>query len=396
MKTKNAMVATLLLGSAGVANGAASNLDVSWSIETGLGYETNAYHAPDHSYADYYADPTGATIINPVEQDGFFIPLNVKVELSNPLTKGIDLVGDYRLYSTFHPDSALQDANSTTHKLSVGGNFHLGKTGKEGKAYAGVFVHSQDKVYVDRDSGEPKLSAAGIDVSNRYTYTSFGVEGEYEHKITAGDNVGVAATYEDLNYSDPVVWTQYDHVYTMLRAYWEHKFATSTKLTLGATSEVRDYSARHAYDANGTLLASNPLLTYTYTGYDVGVRHRFTDSTIVYFDYDMTQRRDSNVGYNDMDETRYKVRVIHDLNDKTRLRAKLAYLDRNYLNAFNFEDPTRGSKSSSGTDIELRGEYAWNKHKTYYLELAQNSRDNTDDRYQYLNNTVMLGAKWEY
>ncbi len=370
--------------------------EAKWSIETGIGYDTNAYHAPDHDYADYYADPTGATIVSPKEQDGMFIPFKFDVELSTPLAKHIDLVGDYSFKGDFYLDSALQDANATRHKLSVGSAFELGKKGKDGKAYAGAFVHSQDKVYVDRDSGDPKLSGANIDVSNRYTYTSYGIEGDYERKVAKDDNVGVKAAYENLDYSDPVAWSQYDHIYTMYGAYWEHYFPTDTKLTLEVTNEVRDYSDRHAYNLDGTLFASNPLLTYTYAIYAIGVRQKFSDNTKAYFDYELEQRSDSHVGYNDVDRTMFKVRVIHDLNKKIRLRGKVAYYNYDYANAYNFEDPTQGKKKRSATDFQFTGEYQWNKNKVYYVELERNVRDNTDDRYQYNDTILMLGAKWDY
>ena len=29
--------------------------EVEWSIETGLGYESNVYHAPDHDYEDLFS-----------------------------------------------------------------------------------------------------------------------------------------------------------------------------------------------------------------------------------------------------------------------------------------------------------------------------------------------------
>lgn len=393
-----AVMSLLVTNGVMAANASDSSMPVNiqWSLETGIGYETNAYHAPDHSYADYYADPTGATIVTPTEKSGIFIPLKFKSEISTPLGKHIDFIGAYRFAGNFHPDSALQDANDTKHKVSAGAEYLLGREGKSGKVYAGVFYRSQDKTYVDRDSGDPKASAGGVDVSNRYTYTSTGIDGKYSQKLTRDDKLTLQATYENLDYNDPVAWSQYDHIYTMYGLSWERRLMKDTKLTLGTTHEVRDYSARHAYDINGTLLASNPLLIYTYEGYSLGAHHRFSDETILYFDYEVLQRRDNNVGYNDMDKTTFKLRLIHDLNKKMRLRAKVASINNDYIRAYNFEDPTQGRKSASGLNVQLRGDYQWNKNKIYYVELERKSRDNTDERYQYNNNAVMLGAKWEY
>lgn len=398
MKTNVLVLAVSAALSSGVVMAKETVVDpqFNWSIETGLGYETNAYHAPDHSYADYYADATGLTIVNPKEQGGLFVPLKVKTEMTNPISAVTDLVVDYRFSAYFFPDAALSDASSTDHEVNLGAATKLGKKGKKGKAYGGLFVRSHDKVYVDRDSGDPKTSSAGLDVSNRYTYTSFGVEGDYERKLSRKNSVGVKGTYANLDYNDPVAWSQYDHTYTMLGVYGEHRLSKATKFTLGLNSEKRDYSERRAYNASGSLLASNPKLAYSYMVYDLGMRHRINDSTVAYIDYEMLKRTDSNVGYNDMDKTTIKLRLIHDLNEKMRLRAKVGVSNSDYANAYNFEDPTQGGKSASGTDLKLRGEYKRSDNKLYYVELEQNRRDNSDDRYQYNNTAVMLGAKWEF
>lgn len=365
-----------------------------WSLETGLGYESNAYHAPDHDYIDWYADPTGATTVSPEEQAGFYIPLKLKAGLTKGLSSQTDLLAAYKFNGAYFPDSALSDASSTDHEVSLGADSKLGQNGKQGKAYAGVFVNSHDKVYVDRDSGEPKLSSGGSDVSNRYTYTSFGVEGDYKRKLSQRNSVGVKGSYESRDYNDPVAWSEYDHIRTKIGGYWEHNLAKGSKLKLGVSSETQAYKSRKSYDATGALVG--PTLTYTYLGYDIGLRHRFSDSTVAYFDYELRQRSDNNVGYNDMDESRVKLRLIHDLNDKYRLRAKLTRTERDYPKAFNFEDPAQGGKSATATDVQLRGEYRHSANNSYFLELGQNTHDNTDDRYQYNNTTVMLGAKWEF
>lgn len=384
-------VATAL---ASTAVAAGEGQTTSWSIETGLGYESNAYHAPDHSYVDWYADPSGATTVTPEEQAGFYIPLKLQAELVKEISSQTDLLAAYKFNGAFFPDSALSDASATDHEVRVGAGSKLGQDGKQGKAYAGVFISSHDQVYVDRDSGEPKLSTGGSDVSNRYTYTSFGVEGNYERKFSRRNTVGVEGSYESRDYNDPVAWSEYDHTRAKVGGYWEHSLAKGTKLTLGINGETQEYKSRSSYDATGALVG--PTLTYTYIGYDIGLRHRFSDSTVAYLDYGLRQRSDNNVGYNDMDESSVKLRLIHDLNDKFRLRAKVAVTERDYPNAFNFEDPAQGAKSASATDVQLRGEYRASEQNSYYLELEQNSHDNTDDRYQYNNTTALLGAKWEF
>ncbi len=387
---------SLALSSAGAAATDVSPVNFNWSIESGMGYETNVYHTPDHDYVDYYADPNGGVIAQPEEQAGVFIPLKAKTQLITPLNAHAALNARYRFSGYYYPESALNDASSTDHELNLGTDFALGEKGRKGKAYAGIFVRSHDKVYVDHDNGYPKTSTAGVDVSNRYTYKSFGLEGDYERKLSRRNSVGVKTVLESLDYEDPVAWNQYDHTYFMLETYLEHRLGRKTNLSAGISTELRDYSERHAYSADGRLLASNPLLTYKYMIYELGLRHRFSANTVSYFDYELLQRRDSHVGYNDMDQSSFKVRVIHDINDRMRLRVKVRFFDRDYLNAFNFEEPSQGIKSASGSDLLLSGEYRWNQHKKYYADFKQNTRDNSDDRYQYDNSSLIVGAKWEY
>lgn len=397
MKNKSVFIAvSMILASTGAAAAEVSPVEFTWTIESGIGYETNAYRAPDHDYVDYSADPNGGVIVQPQEQAGVFIPLKAKTQLMTPLSGNAMLNARYSFSGYYYPEDALNDASSTDHELNIGTDFTLGKNGEKGKAYTGIFVRSHDKVYVDRDKGYPKTSAAGVDVSNRYTYKSFGIEGDYERKLSRRNSVGVKAVLESLDYEDPVVWNQYDHTYLMLGTYLEHRLSRKTNLSAGVSTELRDYSERHAYSADGRLLASNPLLTYKYMIYELGLRHRFSANTVSYIDYEFLQRSDSHVGYNDMDQASFKVRVIHDLNDRMRLRLKAQYYDRDYPNAFSFEEPAQGIKSASGTDLQLRGEYRWNPNKTYYADFKQNSRDNSDDRYQYNNTALIIGAKWEY
>ena len=78
------------------------------------------------------------------------------------------------------------------------------------------------------------------------------------------------------------------------------------------------------------------------------------------------------------------------------MRAKIKSSQIDYKNAYNFEDQTRGDKENSGMDITVKVEHQWAKHKTYFVELDYTDRVSTDDRYDYTNNMIMLGAKWEY
>ncbi len=391
---KTTLALAAIMASGGVI-AAEAQREFHWSIDTGLGYESNVFRAPDHSYADYYADPTGATIVSPSEQGSFYVPLKVKAEMSQALDERTTLLADYRLGSSFYLGAA--DANYTDHDISIGAERVLNaKRRKRESVYGGIFISSHNEVYTDRDTGDPKTSTlTGADVSNRYTYKSFGLEGRYERAIR-GYQLGVDFLYETLDYNDPVVWSQYDHSHTLLGFDVERRLAKPTKLKLAYSYELRDYTDRHAYNANGSLLAGNPFLIYTYNTFDVTVRHRLNEKSVLYAGYNLLMRSDNHVGYNDLNQSELSARLIHQYSERLRLRGKLAYTSSDYPNAFNFEDPARGGKSASGMDLQAKAEYSWHKHKTYSVSFDYKTRDNSDDRYSYNDIRIMLGAGWEY
>ncbi len=366
-----------------------------WAIDTGIGYETNVYHAPDHSYADYYVDPTGATIVSPSEKGAFYVPLRVKADMSQVLDERTTLLADYRFGSSFY--FGASDASYTDHDISIGAERVLNpKRRSRESLFGGVYISTHNEVYTDRDTGDPKTSTlTGTDVSNRYTYKSFGMEGRYE-RTYRGYQLGAEVIFETLDYNDPVVWSQYDHSHTLLGFNVERRLSKPTKLKLAYTYELRDYSDRHAYNASGTLLTSSPLLAYSYNTFDVTVRHRLNDKSVVYAGYNLLMRSDNHVGYNDLNQSELSARLIHQYSERLRLRGKLAYTSSDYLNAFNFEDPAQGAKSASGLDLNAKAEYSWSEHKSYSLSFDYKKRDNTDDRYNYSDIRIMLGAGWEY
>ncbi|MDH5784071.1 MAG: hypothetical protein OEZ16_00510 [Chromatiales bacterium] len=387
------IVATALSVTVVQAETEGSSAEVNWLIETGVGYESNAYHAPDHSYVDWAADPTGATTVTPDEQAGAFVPLKIEGEMKNRIDATSAMIASYRFKGAFYPDKALSDAGYSDHKFKLGLD---SEAGKKANSYVGVVLQKKNKVYVDRDSGDPKVSTGGGDVSNRYSYMSVGVEGDYERKLSAANSVGIKGEYTNRNYDDPVAWSQYDHTSMKLGTYWEHRITKGMKFNLGINSEVERYTERRAYSADGSLPGTNPTLRYNFFGIEAGLRHRFSPATVAYVDYEMLQRRDNHVGYNDMDQGTIKVRLIHDINDQLRLRAKARSYTRDYANALNFEDPAQGAKSASGSSLQLRGEYLYSDKLEYYLEGEGSRIKNSDDRYQYNNNVFLVGAAWRF
>lgn len=379
--------------------------EVEWSIETGLGYESNVYHAPDHDYEDFF--PTPSVIVTPEEIGSFFIPVEAQVAIRNKVYDNTDFVAGLDFDTDVMLNSDADDATRTEVRLDLGFDYDLiewkySKKKKDyikkdrGNAYLGAFFSSHSQVYVDRDTGLPKT--LGIeDVSDKYSYQSVGVEGDYKRKV-GKYTYYIDFTYQDLNYEAPPVGagSEYDHKFTELGFDVKRDFSKAVDLKIGYIYSARDYSDRNSRNLQGQLFASSPFLKYTYNSIEATVSHKISKKLKTYYKYVLTQRTDEHLGYNDYARNEISVRVRYKYTGKTKVRTKLAYSTTDYDRAYDFENDTLGIKENSGADLDVKVEHEVNKHKLYYVELNYTDRVSTDDRYDYTNNVIMLGAKWEY
>ena len=372
-----------------------------WSIESGLGYEDNVFHAPDHDYIDTSLPSTRLIIppgvaVTPVEKDGLFIPLDLQVDLTNKIDSGSNFITEIGLDTKFMLDSSLSDASATNVNLDFGVEYLRAKKLKSKQvkmvrdAYIGAFISTHDQVYIDHDTGQAKNAV------DKYNYQSIGLQGEYEHK--AGKmNYMAGFVIENLNYAATGTATEYDHTLNKLILAVDRKLAEATHLKFEYRHSVRDYSKRYARNvATGTYSAANGLLNYTFDAFKLSLSHKLSDNFIIFFYAANTTRSDAFEAYNDYSKTNFSLRTRYKYSDKINFRAKIKTSSTDYDHAYNFEDNTRGSKENSGFDLDLKVEHKWHKNKLYYVELNHTDRASTDDRYDYTDNELMVGAKWEY
>lgn len=378
--------------------------EMNWSIETGLGYESNVFHAPDHDYIDTALPSTrpAGVAVTPVEKDGMFIPVDVQVDLINKIDNSRNFVTGIGLDTKLMLDSDLSDATATNVDLDLGVEYLLTKTikskkiKKAGNAYIGAFVSTHSQVYVDRDSGLPKTSG-GTDLSDKYSYQSAGLKATYDRSIRKMWYMA-GFVYENLNYEAPASGAEYDHNLTKIELGAAREFSKTTDLKFKYSHALRDYSKRYARDAaTGTYdSALNDLLEYTYDKFGLSLAHKVTNDFKLYFDVNNTARSDAFEAYNDYSKTDFSIRARYKYSDSTKIRTKIQTSSTEYDNAYNFDDNTRGSKENAGFDFDFKIEHKWHKNKLYYVELNHTDRTSTDDRYDYTDNEITLGAKWEY
>ena len=375
---------------------AQAGAEVPFSMETGIGigYDSNAYLAPSAPYIDY-AQTLNPTV-TPVIHSGFFIPAYLKFKYNPNLDGRNRFVASYRFDGDVYASSTLDNANTYSHKLSTGLEFVLGRKGKrEDTFYVGPFLSYHRETYFDRDTGvEKTTTVSGTNISNRYNYSSVGLEAEYKKRTTAVQ-YALRAMVEQRDYDDPVVVAQYDHTYYLIGGEVELPLAKPTELTLSYDYKVRDYEDRHARGANGVYSTTNPLQKYTYHDIGATLRNRFGKVLVVYLDASRLIRTDEYVGYNDYTEEEFRVRIVTREEKGTKLRAVLAYWKRDYPNAFAFDLLGQPRKEYDGFEAELKGELGLTGNWGLWMEYKYWNQNSSDPRYDYDRYQAMAGVKWE-
>ncbi len=361
----------------------------------GLGYDSNVYLAHDGSYVDLAQ--TGSPLVTPEIQSGFFIPANLKGKYRNPLTSRRDFLLSFRSRGNFYLDSNKDNANDYDNKLKLGINFITRQVKKEEDTlYAGGFAGYHKELYIDRDTGLDKTSSITFtDISNRYTYFSYGVEGDYERE-TGRFKYGVGGKVEKRNYENPVVVSKLDHLYYALLAKVKIRISGPLKLKGFYKYSVRDYDERPSRDSNGTLLSTNPTRNYSYHTLGTTLRGRVSSTLVAYLDYKLTLRKDDFQGYDDYTKNKIGVRAIYDDGDRFRSRLSLSYWNRNYDKAFAFDNPAGGKKDYDGYRIKGKGEYSFHENWSAWVEGKYQVEDSTDLRYDYDRYQAMAGVQWKY
>lgn len=366
--------------------------DFNWFAEGGLGYDSNSNHAPRSAYYDYAVGITQNTTVVPQAKSGFFVPFRAHVDATGSKEKHGHLVGsatvDGRRYA-----GGNSDANELNLELQGGSTFDLGGKGQR-QAYAGLVLEKHDQVYVDHDSGARKITAGGSDISNRYNYMSTGVEGEFQDKVGKVD-YSISSKYLSKDYDDPRTVAQMDHSYFFVGGKVDLRFAVGMKLKFSAARFIRDYTERHARQANGVYsTANNPLLKYTYDKLGVTFRERLNEDTVYYLDYEYMQRADNFVNYNNYKLHRFGGRFLFK-QDALGGRVSLHRWQRNYPNAFAYDIAGQPAKEYSGIDLTAKAIYAQTKQLSYWAELIIDKNDSSDLRYAYDRKQIMVGARWD-
>lgn len=365
----------------------------SLSIETGIGYDDNAYISPSDPYVDYA--PTIDADIAPVEQSGTFIPLDLEASYDGRGRGKWGLVLDYSFNGEFYTESDATNSNEYSHVLAGGFEYRFGKRRRRADTLrATPFLKLRDKTYFDRDTGEDKISPSGVDLTERFNYKESGFDVQF-NGFAGRLPYRLHATIAQFDYEEPssTAYDSYDHDYTTLGGNIEFRLAKPTKLVLGYDYATRDYDDWRARNLLGTRVAGTRR-EYVDNTFSASIKQRFTGDFTMYLDLAVVDRQDQNFGYHDYSETDYGLRAIYETGP-WRLRAKATWWTRDYDNAFAFEDPAQASKDYDVAEYSVKCDYDLAGNHGLFAELRSVDQKSSDLRFDYSASQFMVGWRWE-
>jgi len=356
----------------------------------GAGYDSNIFHTPNKTYFDYFSGGVPTQKL----QSGLFLPLDISIALNKEKKNPGAIFVDYNLGGDFYTDIAHKNANNWGQELGAGKFVSLAKPGENKRQLeARFFVHQESKLYIDPDSGDKKLSSKGEDVSEKYSYLSLGAESVLDMELNKQWDVDIGADIERFDFKTPVRGSEYDHTY--FGAFADLSFTPMRRTKLKASMDFysKFYDFREARDLTGSTVGKRPLLKYSYTDISLSWRQRFHKKLVTYLDYDFSQRRDLDVGYNDRTAQGVGVRALLDLTPALSTKFKVSYSKNEYPRALAFDTPASGLKKTYSR-VYLNWSLDYEISKDMILEAVVKYYDtNTNDtRYDYERNVISVGV----
>lgn len=369
--------------------------DAEYDLEIGVGFDDNAFLAPSSPYFDQNQE----SIVVPDKKSGFFVPVDFDAEwMRGRRTRWLVDLG---AGGDFYGGSDTSDADEYDISLEAGAQWLLAKRDwRESTLTLLPLIGYRKRIYFDRDTGLPR-SIGGEDISDRFSYSRAGAGVEWEHGIWDRLEIEAEAFFETRNYSDDRPLVALDHDYYGAGIEIELEITDPLSLYLEHERYVRDYDERRARDPDGRLLSGNEVLRYDYAETTATVRWRVSDAWVVYLDSAYRERDDDFVGFNDYSQWSARARALR-WTDVSRWRLEVEYWERDYDNAFIFEEPvdprtgfTNPVKLYETLDVKLRWRRAITDRLWLQAEIDYRDRTSTDPRYDYQRTIFTAGVLWE-
>ena len=259
--------------------------------------------------------------------------------------------------------------------------------------YSAFTIAQHDEQYVDPDTGNPRTSN-GEEITDRMNYVRYGPQ---LMTIQAWNKFSFALRMkgELWDYEDTELVPEYDHEYFLFGGNVQYKFAPTSLLRLKVEKSSRRYSSRPSFDLNGNQLITNPAVRYDYLELGIVARQRITDNLWFGFGYEIMDREDRYVGYNDFRRDSYNLEVHWSPGRRFDLDFSTRYRNYDYPNALAFHELVAGPKTLETLDAELLGTWRLSSHFTLVAEVDYRETASTDTRIAYDRTMYSLSLVWE-
>ncbi len=396
-RKKLLLVVLAALGAASMpAVQAADEQDViKLSADVGLGYDSNAYRTHSENYVDPSAFVQPQT---PIIQSGFFVPWDVRAKYASDKELGASLAASAAADGRNYLGSDLTNANEFKLIGRLGMNNLMARDGGRSEAlYVGGLLGRVDNFNYDPDTGKARLVGPADDrnISNRDSYTTLGLEGNYDNEL--GDiRYGVMGVLEERTHDDPVVSDHYSNTYMRVGGNVEAKIMASSRLKATYLHTIRDFKERNARDLTGSRPNANGLLERSDNSYRLSLRNKIGADALVYLDYGLTTRTDNFVGYDNFTENKFGIRLDYAPGEQWRTRLALTWADVDYDNALAFNTAGQAKLTETNVDASIKTEYEFNKDQSVWVGLEHEVVNTNDLRYDYARNQFMVGSRLKF
>jgi hypothetical protein len=380
------IVAALASGQEEPRKEAAAKADSRYTleVESGTGYDSNSFNAPDGAYTD-----PGAGTIVPEIKPGLYFPLSLDTEYE--LGRGrLAFVPALKFHTDLYPLAQTQGATDYYFKLEPALELLLSQRGiYKNTLFVDPFFVLKRSTYVDHDTG--------LEVANQgqlYSYTAFGADSRLRFRSWHPFGWELRAGVERRDYSEVTGTVSLDRTELFGAVELSLEIIKPTDLSLGYTFEFDNYDNRHARDLSGNLVGT-VLLDYVYHDLEATLRHRFGPRLVGYLDYTLTFRQDPYLGYNDYIRNEAGIRVIFKT-DRLKIRVAGSYWDKSYPRSFAFDDPAYPVKHFQSWEADLGVDIGLTRFWSVWADYGYRNQTSTDPRYDYDRHQVELGARFTF
>ncbi len=362
------------------------------AARVGAGSDDNIFRAPGQPYVDF-SDPA-LPIVTPEKYSATFVPVDFRAKYQVNSLKWENFFGAYRMSGRFYDGDIESNADEYVHELRFGSEFDRRDEDRRRRVYSAFVIAKHHEQYVDPDTGAPRISN-GVDISDRMNYVRYGPRLTTVQKF-GNFSFGLRMKGELWDYEETGVVPEYDHEYFLFGGNAQYKFGPSTLVRLTVEKSSRRYNSRPSFDLNGNQLITNPAVRYDYLEYGLTARQRLTDDIWFGFSFEMMDREDRYLGYNDFSRNSYNFEFHWDAGRRFDFEIGATYRDYDYPNAFAFHEPIAGPKTLETMDSEVLGTWRLTRRFSLIADVDYREAASTDTRIEYDRMRYSLSLIWDF